>query len=638
MGSNPPVIIPIGTSNPVDLSAGLPLFPGLGTARAGIAASARSYKLFDIPILIVCTRLKISAYAGYGFGMVGPAVAFLSKSVSVARQDIQNGDAGQVTLTFSDGPEMQAGAFVGAYVAGGVTAALQIYLPRPWWKVWAFTWQNVFTFNKDFQIDLLALMSKLIQYLLSKKPNAGTFKEDTKDKLKETNLEVKGFILEGSSSGVRRDLRATPEMTAPLNLANYVPKLREVNLALAKIDGEISFGPTAHLQFPVTFNFDGFTVVGGIRGASQADYWENVQYRNNQVTATGKTPFNLRENPTRFTTHVRYQTAVRVAISIHAKVKVAKFFSIEVNTPSLDLTYLLFRRPESIGPRPVENSVSTDVGGGCVLTPNMTLRFQGPDNPLEIKTGQLAKGLLTLAGFRSSSPATVALEIEPEPRASNFPNIIRIPAGFQFIEFPFTFQNQCLPTGDRSDPSEMVPPSPIAPLQTYRVRATLLEYQGIACSDYQAETPLNITNRFIRCQAFRQTPRGIASPPWDELASGRVNEEAGVTEVLAVLWFDYVSGEEPQTVPVTFTLLDENRQPYGRSDVEISTNGERGFLAPSCTLNVTLLGENQSASNLSIRWNSEGKSTGYSNLFYLVVNAGCRYGQTEFWLDVYNWS
>jgi hypothetical protein len=638
MGSNPPVIIPIGTSDPVDLSSGLPLFPDLGTLRAGISASARSYKLFDIPLLIVCTRLKISAYAGYGFGIVGPSVAFLSKSVSVARDNIEGG-GGQATLTFSDGPQMEAGAFVGAYVTGGVTAALQIYLPRPWWKVWAFTWQNVFTINKDFKIDLLALMSKLIEYLLTKKTNAGSFKEDTKNKLEETKLGVKSFGMVGSTSGLRRDLRATPEVTAPLNLANYVPKLREINQGLAKIDGEISFGPTAHLQYPVTFNFDGFTVVGGVMGAPQADYREDVQYRNNQVTARGKTPFNTRENPTRFTTHVRYQTSVRLAISIHASVKVAKFFNIGVNTPSLDLTFLLFRRPESRGTVPVENFVSTSVGGGCVLTPNMTLRFQGPEG-LEIKTGQLAKGLLTLAGFRSSSPATVALEIEPEPRAANFPNIVMIPAGSQFVEFPFTFQNQCLATGNRNEPDEMVPPSAIAPLQTYRVRATLLEYLGIACSDYQAETPLSITNRFIRCQAFRDTPRGIASPPWDALASGRIHADEGVTEVSAVLWFDYVSGEEPQTVPVTFTLLDENRQPYTRSDVEVSTNGGGKLLAPSCTLNVTLLRERdiQGAANLFIRWNSKGQPTGYSNLFYLVVNAGCQYGQTEFWLDVFNWS
>ena len=41
--------------------------------------------------------------------------------------------------------------------------------------------------------------------------------------------------------------------------------------------------------------------------------------------------------------------------------------------------------------------------------------------------------------------------------------------------------------------------------------------------------------------------------------------------------------------PVTFTLLDENREPYSRSDVELVVGVESKVLAPSCTFNVTLL-------------------------------------------------
>src|SRR5262249_4562075 len=152
----------------------------------------------------------------------------------------------------------------------------------------------------------------------------------------------------------------------------------EINLGLAKIDGHISFGPTAHLQYPVTFNFDGFTVEGGVLNAERADYRQDVQYRNgNQVTARGDKPFNLQQNPSYFTTHVKYQTTVKLQISIHAEVKVAKFFRVGANTPSLDLTYLLYRIPERNRSVPVEGSVKTAVGGGCVLTPNMTLRFEG---------------------------------------------------------------------------------------------------------------------------------------------------------------------------------------------------------------------------------------------------------------------
>ena len=150
----------------------------------------------------------------------------------------------------------------------------------------------------------------------------------------------------GNASGVTRNLRATPEVTAPINLANYVPNMREINLALAKIDGEISIGPTAHLQYPVTFNFTDLRWRAVFRAPLKPTTRRCEYLNRNQVTARGNRQFNLRENPSKFTTHVEYETSVRLGLSIFAKVKVAKFFSIGVNTPSLDLTFLLYRRPE----------------------------------------------------------------------------------------------------------------------------------------------------------------------------------------------------------------------------------------------------------------------------------------------------
>ena len=97
-----------------------------------------------------------------------------------------------------------------------------------------------------------------------------------------------------------------------------------------------------------------------------------------------------------------------------------------------------------------------------------------------------------------------------------------------------------------------------------------------------------------------------------------------------------------QTVPVTFTLLDENREPYGRSDVEICNRPRIARLWIHLDLQrdaTQTKGSWKSAALIfSIHWNSKGQPSGYSNRFYLLVNAGCQYGQTEFWLDVYNWS
>jgi hypothetical protein len=56
--------------------------------------------------------------------------------VDVLRENV--GSRGQLTLTFNEGLEMQAGLFVGAFVGIGLTLSVQLYLPRPWWKVWSF--------------------------------------------------------------------------------------------------------------------------------------------------------------------------------------------------------------------------------------------------------------------------------------------------------------------------------------------------------------------------------------------------------------------------------------------------------------------------------------------------------------------
>jgi hypothetical protein len=324
---------------------------------------------------------------------------------------------------------------------------------------------------------------------------------------------------------------------------------------------------------------------------------------------------------------------------------VAKFFNLEVNTPSLDLTYLLFRIRQSSFPN-VPGQVSTGVRGGCVLTPNMTLTFarsNGPDT--DIQTGEEGKGTVTLAGFSSPEAAIVNLTIEPP--VADFPSSVTIPARSQSAPFFFKFPNQCLATGNRNDPSETAPPSPISPVQTYLVSAKLTPPSSNPCSDYEVEAPLNILNRFLRCQGAPSTEPASAAPPWDPRASAIIkadiydpNAPTGGFLASLILWFPFIAGESRDPVPITFTLLDENRQPYAGSDVEVIAPAGRVSLKPSGTLLVTLFERYGSGanSNAAIFWSSKGRYTGYSNRFYLIVNAGCPYGQTEFWLDVFNWS
>jgi hypothetical protein len=634
MGTNP-FPIPIGTSDPVSICDGLPLF-SLGTARAGVSASSRSYALIDTSATILATRLKVSAYASYAFGICGPAIAFLSRNVDVFRTN--SGDKGELTLTFNEGLLMQAGAFIGASAGAGVTLALQIYKPDPWYKPWSIGWRDAFTVDIGVRVDLFKLLYQLIRYLLGRNSKT-SFTEDSQNSLQKLILATDFIMVDtvGSSNTVEPDLRAEPGLTLPINLANYFPPLKAVNDGLSKVGGEISVGPSIGLLFPVTFNFDHFTVVGGLEGASSADYG-NVRYAGNRVSATGNTKFNTGVKPSRVTTYVTYYTSFTLAISFHFRVTMAKFFNFEVNSASLDLGYLLFGTPESDRSVRMSSSVSTGVEGGCVLTPNMTLSFTGP-NPPNFQTGELLKGTVTLPQYESSSAATVALEIEPA--VAGFPVSTTIPAGSESAPFYFTFQNQCLATGNPNDPSETEPPGPLSPLQTYTVRARLQSPSNNPCSDYEVEAALNTANRYLRCQKGSFSSPGTA-PPWDSLAGTSINADptlpgSGLSAAGVSCWFPYLDTEPIATVPMKFTLLDENRLPHTGSNVVISVNGTNVSLNPSASAAVTL-SRSYGSSGFTVHWYSKGPHTGYSNRFYLIVNAGCQYGQTEFWLDVWNWS
>jgi hypothetical protein len=632
--STNPFNIPIGTSDPLNLCQGLPLFD-LGTARAGISATSRSYELIDVSATILATRLKVSSYASFYYGICGPAVAFLSRNIDVFRTN--SGGKGELTLTFNEGLLIEAGMFAGCAAGAGVTLAFQVYKPDPWYKPWTFAWRDAFTVDIGVTVDLFALCYQLI-FRTAK----GSFTQDSQDRLKNVGP-ASTFLLvdsEGSSNTVEPDLTATPALTLSINLANYSAKLKAMNDALSKIGGEVSVGPSFHLEFPVTFNFDHFTVFGGLEGAASADYG-HVRYVNgNQVSATGNTPFNTDVKPSRVRTYVTYQTSFTVSLSFHFRVTLAKLFNFEVNKQSLSLAQLLFGAGASDQPTRRSDWVSTNVEGGCVLTPNMTLTFTGPNGEsLNFQTGVTLKGTVELPEYQSSSAATVALEIEPP--VTGFPASITIPAGSQAGFFKFTFSNQCLATGNPNDPSETAPPGPLSPLQTYTVSAKLQPPSNNPCLDYEVESPLNISERFLRCQRIVFSAPGTA-PPWDSLAGTSINADtslpgSGLSGAGVSCWFPYLENEPTATVPITFTLLDENRLPHAGSDVVISVNGANVALNPSATTQVTL-DRSYTNSGFTVAWKSKGSYTGYSNRFYLIVNAGCQYGQTEFWLDVWNWS
>src|SRR5262249_17239582 len=329
----------------------------------------------------------------------------------------------------------------------------------------------------------------------------------------------------GSTNTVDEVLTATPELILPFNLVNYFSFLKVLNDRLAKVGGEISIGPSLLLQFPVNFRLTKFTVEGGLEGRSETDTadYGNIHFDGKRLTATGPVQFVPSVKPSQITSHVEYRTRFALGVSVHFKLGLSKFFSVEINSASLDISYVLTGVRQHVNMPPVENSVSTSVQGSCVLTPNMTLTFAlANGNGTNFTTGQRLRGTVRLPGFRSDELAHVAIQIEPA--VPGFPSTVTIPIHGNSATFDYTFQNQCLSTGNRNNLSEVAPPSPTTPLETYTVSARLLP-QGEAtngCTDYRVQAPLNIGARYIRCQRTTSAVAGPA-PVWDRLAGASIN-------------------------------------------------------------------------------------------------------------------
>jgi len=61
-------------------------------------------------------------------------------------------------------------------------------------------------------------------------------------------------------------------------------------------------------------------------------------------------------------------------------------------------------------------------------------------------------------------------------------------------------------------------------------------------------------------------------------------------------------------------------------------------LSPSGTLTFTPARNYTTSANVTLTWLGPGPQKNYSNRFFLAIDAGCAYGRTEVWLDVWNWS
>jgi hypothetical protein len=644
--------IPIGTSSPPNLCEGLPLLPVVGQFRAGIASTASSDTIINISSTILFSRLKVSAYYNFLFGLCGPALAFLF-------QDVQyevDADSGTLTLTFPSNSNVESGGFVGMEVGGGLNLNVQIWEPDRWYSPWKGHWVSAFSNTVGFSIDFIHLLVELIKYLLQEGAADGLFEQDTSNSLGSAVGLASTYSVSGDTEDPilpDNDLGVTSTITIPFDLVTYTPTLETFANLLKAVKGQITYGPAITFSFPCDLSLNNFTIEGGQGQGSSATY--NIKnISGDTVTAVGPA-FTSDDTVSRLGTNVTYTGGFDVSLSLYFNVSACKIFSFCVTVPALDLTRLL-----ELGTgngKPNGGTVETETGntlagtlasassGSCILTPAMSIHFtQGGPPTQTVFVYEPPVTIQVILAQSTPVAATVSLDIAPA--APGFPTSLSIPAGGTSSNtVSYMFLTDCVATGDPDHPGATAPATPTAFTQTYQVTATLTPQPQNSCAVFKTTASVNVKNTYpaIGLATGGGTPG--PTPSWGPEQGATINADPSQPptntgnsvqmELALVLNFG------PQrTGPVTLTLLDEQRVPHTGSDVSVQLHvGSSQWtlkLDPSATVTVTA-GFNDTGS-IYLQWLSSGPPQNYSNRFFLVVDGGCVFGQNEFWLDVWNWS
>ncbi|AXC11916.1 hypothetical protein ACPOL_2600 [Acidisarcina polymorpha] len=639
--------ISIGTSqDALDLADGLPLFPKVGTARAGISNTAQSSPLVDGSVTVLFLRTTISAYYEFLMGVIGPAVSFKFPGNEVALNNPPGG-GGEVTVALGSDQKMIAGMAIGFVVGAGLTVSQEIYLPSSWYAPWKFAWRTVFELSLHIEIDFIKLLLELIQYLLGESGKDGYLTKDTSGKLTkylgfgsedETAESFKFYAESDGSLGPDRTISATPKYAIPIDLMNSIPVAKNFMKLLATIVGEVQFGPCLEIHMPVTLGLTGFTVTGGQGAGAPPATYSPITYNGSTATAHGA---SFSSPATRFTTDVAYTTGFTVAVSYFFQISVMKVFNVQVNTGSLDLLNLLNLQ---VPPYEVPGSVSTEIATGCILTPQMSIAFSAGANasvpPNTVIAGSQFSCEVFLNEPWAGDDTHITLSIYPE--VAEFPMSVPIRHGNASAIFKHTIPNQLVIAGDPSDSTAKVPPSSTAPYQSYLVTATLPPNDLQPCFDWEVTAPLKLLNRVLSVKFYSGTSG--EGPVWNPQAGAVLNADPnyppqGVFNGAAAFYsFPSVPGQTSTEAPITISLYNDERKLHPRSDVWIIfSNGKTAKLAPSATLTLPIPA-NTAATHFAVEWRSMGEPVNYSSRFYLVFDGGEAYGQTEFWLTVWNWS
>ena len=640
--------ITIGTGDNANLLYGLPLFPNIGSARAGISATDKFGTLLDFEITILFSRTKLHASYTFLMGVLGPAIAFnLPADVTFTNP---SDNVGQVAAALHN-QDVVAGWGIGLGAGAGFSLLQQFYLPINWYSPWKLAWQEACNLNVQFNIDIINVLLFLILRLINSRytlaESVGATKEGFNKYLATLAITASPFSFWGNSGGFgpNTTTTATPQWVIPIDFFSFVPALKTFNEFASKIKCSFQLGTQFAVMMPVTLSLDSFDVTGGQKDSSKIVRYGPITYDNSTAKASGA-PFNIGSTVTRFTTNVTYSTSFTVALQFFMHATIVKLIDKAVTTRGLDLLDLLHIPRPTTGPIP--GSVSANPQKNCVLIPQMTMSFMtselDPAYPLPLNTVVTdlpAKGMIYLSSaWQGAQDAMVNLEITPA--VAGFPKVVYIKPGQSSQTFEYTFVNGPIPTGDPNNPDSTVSPSDTSPFTTYLVRANVPPSNTEPCDDWEVTAPVMVQNRAIST-GFQAGTRG-AGPPNNDIGGAQLNADqtknpgkAVASSVIAKYQFPYPPGaKEASEVVMKLYLLDADKNPHNGSNVQVTfDSGAKANLSSPATVKVPLATD---GNTFEVEWLSTGPETNYSSLFFLVLDAGGTYGQSVFWLNVWNWS
>lgn len=644
------------TGGHANLAYGLPLFPAIGTARAGISHTDRASSLLDFEVTILFSRTKFHSFYTYFMGVLGPAIAFDLPADVTFFNPGPAVDVGEVDAALHN-QNVVAGIGCGLGAGAGFSVLQQFYLPENWFSPWKFAWQTAFDLNVQFNVDVIKLLFLLIQLVIAGLAKCKQIEGDTAkkfDKYLDRGISaVSGYSFFGNSSGFinKTTTTATPKWVIPVDFFSFVPVLKTFNAVLSRVQGGVQLGTQFLVTMPVTLSLDSFDVTGGQEPGKPPAHYGPITVDNSTAKAKGSmgSAFVEGSKPTRLTTNVSYTTGFTIALEFFLHMIVCKFIDKAFTTRSLNLIELLNLVPHT---DTIHTFVSTNPQNGCVLIPQMTMSFFSGSDPHynlpenTVVTDIEFTGVISLSEPWKGKAGTIT--IETNPLIKGFPTTATMLPDASTAKFKYTFPNDPIRTGDQSDPDGTVSPSATSPYATYSVTAHIDPNEAQPCDDWTVTVPVKVQNRVLFAGFYRGTQAvPPATPPDNAAGAAELNADqskAPYTKVenfvVAKYEFPYPESSQPaDQVEIKIYLLDADRNPHNGSDVVVRfDNGATANLSRPDTVKVPLARFGSAGTTFRLEWRSTGPETGYSSLFFLILDAGGTYGQAEFWLHVWNWS